>query len=278
MRDGRARVDLDYCANADAADVLGAMPDGCIDLFLTDPPWGTSRLALDDDGRPPVDVWRQVKRTLKPDGWLMSFGTIPMFMDILSAGMVDGWTYIWMKSAPNLNLQPTRRPAGQHEVIHVSHKGGKASDRYYDQKALMTYGHTNYYRYKRPRIKSTWDERYGLTHSNSRGVTDGSRMATTILRFEGKNRMAHHERTDHPTQKPHDLLAHLVRGYCPPDGVVCDPYAGSGSVLMAARACGRHWIGVERDPKWHGLIRRRMTSVLDYDDDEKEGAGPEGPA
>ena len=265
-------MDLDVCVHGDALTVLKALPDGCIDLYLTDPPWGTSRLTLDANGRPPVDVWRQVKRTLKPDGWLLCFGTIPMFADILSAGMTDAWSYVWAKPGATLNRQPHLRPAIQHETIHVSHKGGKASDRYFDAEALRTYGHPNYRRRALPRKPSTWHADYGgMEPQMTTEITDGSRSATTILEFGAKNRMPHRERDDFPTQKPHPLLAYLIPGFCPPDGVVCDPYAGSGGTLIAARAKGRRWIGVEIDAHWHGRIVAKMRSVLDYGDEKEEG-------
>jgi DNA modification methylase len=39
----------------------------------------------------------------------------------------------------------------------------------------------------------------------------------------------------HPTQKPIDALKPLISTFCPPDGVVLDPFAGSGSTLVAAK-------------------------------------------
>ena len=70
----RGDVPLDRCVHGDCADVLRDMPDRCVDLVLTDPPWGTSRLDFDSGGKPTVGVWREVKRVLKPDGWLACFG------------------------------------------------------------------------------------------------------------------------------------------------------------------------------------------------------------
>ena len=272
----RADVPLDRCVHGDCADVLRDMPDRCVDLVLTDPPWGTSRLDFDGRGRPSVGVWREVKRVLKPDGWLACFGTMPMFADILGAGFVDAWTYVWLKSSAQLNLQPHLRPASMNEHIHVSHKGGKASDRYFNTEALKTYGHGNYWRRGKSRKRTTWNEGYrNVTWDAETSSLDGSRMPTTVLEFQVKNRMPKRERTSHPTQKPRPLLEYLIGGLCPPDGVVLDPYAGSGSTLIAARNRGRHWIGVEVDDKWHRLIEERMRTPFDYgDENEKEGVAP----
>jgi DNA modification methylase len=39
---------------------------------------------------------------------------------------------------------------------------------------------------------------------------------------------------------------------------VCDPLAGSGTTLLAARAAGRHVIGAEIDPEHYGTMKRRL--------------------
>ena len=44
-----------------------------------------------------------------------------------------------------------------------------------------------------------------------------------------------------------------------PDDAVLDPYAGSGTTLLAAQAAGRRWVGIELNPAFVGLIERRLT-------------------
>ena len=62
----------------------------------------------------------------------------------------------------------------------------------------------------------------------------------------------------HPTQKPLAALKPLIDAFCPAAGVVLDPFAGSGSSLVAARQLGRQFIGIELDAQHHATATARV--------------------
>ena len=73
-----------------------------------------------------------------------------------------------------------------------------------------------------------------------------------------------HERklAPHPSLKPQSFLRQVVRAVLPfGEGVVLDPFAGSGSTLAAACAVGYASIGVERDPRYVALARRALPRL-----------------
>jgi site-specific DNA-methyltransferase (adenine-specific) len=65
----------------------------------------------------------------------------------------------------------------------------------------------------------------------------------------------------HPTVKPTDLMRWLVRLVTPPGGVVLDPFAGSGSTLVAARAEGVRAVGIEREDEYARIIADRLAQL-----------------
>lgn len=71
------------------------------------------------------------------------------------------------------------------------------------------------------------------------------------------------EGNGHPTVKPLKLCQWLVRLICPPNGVVLDPFMGSGSIGCAARLEGFQFVGIEQDESYCEIAERRLSqSVL----------------
>lgn len=63
---------------------------------------------------------------------------------------------------------------------------------------------------------------------------------------------------DHPAMMPMSLARRCVSITSREDSVVLDPYAGSGTTLLAAQELGRRWVGIELNPVFVDLIERRF--------------------
>ncbi len=98
------------------------------------------------------------------------------------------------------------------------------------------------------------DEIYLLGWPNPRGAP-GPAMGT-VIRCPGLRGDA---KPDHPSPKPVALMEALI-ATCPP-GAVADPFAGSGSTLIAARNLGRRAIGVEISERHCEVAARRLLQA-----------------
>jgi site-specific DNA-methyltransferase (adenine-specific) len=65
----------------------------------------------------------------------------------------------------------------------------------------------------------------------------------------------------HPTVKPVDLMAYLIRLVTPKGGTVLDPFMGSGTTAVAAIQEGVNWIGCEREPEYVAIIEARIAAA-----------------
>ena len=65
----------------------------------------------------------------------------------------------------------------------------------------------------------------------------------------------------HPNEKPVGLMSYLVDAVTPRGGLVLDPFAGSGTTLLASEQMGRDSIGIEISEEYCETIKRRMANM-----------------
>jgi site-specific DNA-methyltransferase (adenine-specific) len=90
----------------------------------------------------------------------------------------------------------------------------------------------------------------------------GSMQATeesSMLTSAGNERTTQRRNT-HSTVKPTDLMRYLCRLITPPNGIVLDPFTGSGSTGKAAMAEGFQFIGIEREAEYIEIARARISA------------------
>jgi site-specific DNA-methyltransferase (adenine-specific) len=91
---------------------------------------------------------------------------------------------------------------------------------------------------------------YGGFHSE-KGLIENNRNPEN--RLPSKN--------NHPTVKPIALMEYLIKMVTPKGGVVLDPFAGSGSTLVAAKQNGYQYIGIEMTAEYISIIEARLESI-----------------
>ena len=69
-----------------------------------------------------------------------------------------------------------------------------------------------------------------------------------------------HNKENHPHQKPVDLIMKIIEHSSKESDVILDPFCGSGSVCVACKKLSRMWIGMEVDGEWVGVARGRIKT------------------
>ena len=130
---------------------------------------------------------------------------------------------IWHK--PNAHPESVRdRPTKAHETVFLLSKN---KDYFYDVNAVRGPNDR--------RLRTVWDINTEPRRRDDGGVED------------------------HPAVMPMTLASQCVAITSEPGDAVLDPYAGSGTTLLAARAAGRRWVGIELNPAFADLIERRLA-------------------
>ena len=74
------------------------------------------------------------------------------------------------------------------------------------------------------------------------------------------------EGNHHPTVKPNALMRWLVRLVTPPNGLVLDPFCGSGSTGKAATLEGFRFVGIEREAEYAAIAEARINAVTETEE------------
>lgn len=236
--------------HGDCLTLLGGVEPGSCDAIICDPPYGTTRNEWDKK----IDLaewWPLVWRAAKPTAPVLVFSQMPFAAElVLSAPKEYRYEWVWDKRIQTGFLNARRMPLRRHELIQVFYR---QLPTYNPQMAQGTY--------YRQTANNRGGRNYG--HVKDRKPYEScERFPTDILVFDQARNYAESAKdTNHPTQKPTDLLAYLVRTYTNAGETVLDPFMGSGSTGVACGMEGRSFVGMELDTHWFGVAESRVSQA-----------------
>ena len=227
------------------------IPDGSIDLILTDPPYGTT--ACKWDSIIPLELmWEQLKRIIKPNGAIVLFGSQPFTSKLICSNVkMFKYEWIWEKDGGSNFATTKYQPMKEHENILVF---SKSKTNYYQQKQERIGG-------RKGRITKTKDS--GRNNSVYGSQKGGLEFEVSELRCPRSIQRFNRERGLHPTQKPVALLEYLIKTYTQEGETVLDFTMGSGSTIVAAINTKRKAIGVELDEVYFDVAVKRIEAASD---------------
>jgi site-specific DNA-methyltransferase (adenine-specific) len=232
------------------------MPDGIIDLIVTDPPYYSTDLAFDKETRIDFENWlRECKRILKPHGVLVSFADFNLLAELRSKKVFKtNYELIWQKTLPVGFLNANKRPLMGHEFIGVFVNGRNKST-YNPQK-------TEGKAYVKENNSST-TAIYGTSKGKYMSINEGDRHPISVLKFsQDKERNHTHlkELNRHPTQKPLDLVKWLINTYSNQNELVFDGFMGGGTTTKACLELNRRFIGCELHKPYYEMTMSRLLA------------------
>jgi site-specific DNA-methyltransferase (adenine-specific) len=245
----RVPLPLDTVVHCDALTFLRGLPDNSIDLIVTDPPYGhnnndkgdliqrweaalvrtrgagLSRRPIANDGLEANDLFRdflkEARRVLKPGCCCCCCG----------GGGPDPqfarWS-MWMDEAL------------QFKQMVVWDKGPMGMGWHYRR------SYETILVAEKPGAKCRW---YDTSHAIENIIRPGMNAPKIIPRAN-----------QHPTEKPVGLFEFFIRLHTQVGDVVLDPFAGSGSSLVAAQKMGRRFLGCELSGEWVSMARERLAA------------------
>jgi len=217
----------------DCLDMMKEIPDGAVDIALTDPPFSrdthTGARSKGDDDHPSghiaidfescdVSVIRQAFAAAKAKRWVVSFIDWQYALP-LKTHPPDGLKFIRLGAWIKLNPMPQLtgdRPGQGWEAIAILHPPG---------------------------VKR-WN--------------GGGSSATWV---HGTSRYGWFGPSSHPTEKPLSLVSDMVEKFSDAGELILDPFCGSGTTLVAAKMLGRRYIGIDISQEYVDVANARLQAV-----------------
>ena len=234
----------------DCLERMKEIPDGSVDLILTDPPYGTTQNKWDSVINL-EDMWKEVWRVLKHNGACVLFSAQP-YTSILVTSQIKFYKYewVWVKNLKTGNLNARRMPMGGHETLQVFYKKPPT---YNPQKRKRTteVKSGNKFNSKTTNYGSQKEE-YLDRQSDEISPDSALLQFKCVHNSNGKV---------HPTQKPVDLLEYLIKTYTNEGDTVLDFTAGSFSTGVASLNTNRKFLGIEMEEKYFDIGVNRMRDA-----------------
>ena len=232
----------------DCLECMLEIPDGSVDMILTDPPFGTTACKW-DSVIPLEPMWKQLKRIIKKNGAIVLFGAEPFSSTLRISNKDYKYDWIWEKNTGTNFLHAKRMPIRFTENIHVFIEG---SSWYYPQK---TTGHAP--------TNSGVGRNTGNVYSGNSKVNykggDTTRFPKNIIEFKSVNNY----KRIHPTEKPVALMEYLIKTYTNESETVVDFTMGSGTTGVACVNINRRFIGIEQDEGYFKIAQDRIKAAQD---------------
>jgi len=248
-------------AVGDCLDTLRKIPTASIQLVICDPPYNIN-VAHWDELAHYVDwagQWlREVERVLAPSGNFVLFGGLQYQGEAGSGDLLSLMS--WMRQHSRMLLA---------NLIIWNYPNGMSAQRFFANRheEIAWFAKSPKYYFDLDAVRTPLDAKRLTIYKRDKRLNpdslDKSINPTNvwkIARLNGNSK----ERVGHPTQKPKELIARLVRALSFPGSTVLDFFAGSGVTARVAIETGRHSISSDADKMLKTYVKRQLAQIGEH--------------
>ena len=204
----------------DCLELMKTIPDGSVDMVLTDPPYG------------------------------MSF--VSGFRKVAFNAIANDSSLEWIDDLASELHRITKDDTAHYVFCSYHHidKFKQAFERHFKIKNILTWVKNNT---SMGDLKGDFAPKteFILFMQKGRCLIRGKRDCNVLQYARTGNEL-------HPTQKPVDMLEFLISKFSDESMVICDPFMGSGSTGVAAKNTNRKFIGIELDQNYFEIAKKRI--------------------
>lgn len=212
----------------DALEFLQKLPDASVDCVVTDPPWGVDFVPSRPTQNPNFDGALEETLTYLD----------ATFAELKRVAKDNAHLYVFF---PTAHYPEFRALLEKHFTVHPI------------PLAWIKNNH-NPADFKQ-RYASQYETIFFCKAASGHGRKLNNPVSPDVLVYP-KSTEKHHD-----CQKPVPLLRYLIENSTGRGEMVIDPFAGSGSALLAAAECGRYFIGFEKDTAYEATFRRLLGEI-----------------
>lgn len=262
MSENATQLPMDQVLQGNCLEILPSLPPESVDLIFADPPynlqlkgqlWRPNVTRVDgvDDDWDKFDTFSayddfscawltECRRVLKPAGTLWVIGS---YHNIYRVGKLlqdlDYWILndvVWVKTNPMPNFRGVRYTNAHETLLWVQKESGA---------------------------------KYTFNYHAMKDLNEGLQMRSDwyIPICSSAERIKNNGKKAHPTQKPEALLYRIILASSNAGDVVLDPFFGTGTTGAVARKLHRHFIGIEVNPDYVRVARKRINGILQLEFD-----------
>ena len=257
-------MNLNTIVTSDNIEYLKTLPDECIDLVVTSPPYD----GLRDYNGYSLDLHslgEQILRVLKDGGicvmviqdatkdfakTLTSFRTIVDWCDNIGFRLFEcniyhrqGTEGAWWK----------KRFRVDHEYMPIFLKGKRPA--YFNKEPIKIPSKHGGKTMTGANIRT----KNGKTGSRKVFINP-TKCPGTVMTFGNTCGGESKLKSQHPAVFPNMLAYNMIECFCPPDGIVLDPFNGSGTTTLAAKCLGRNYIGIDVSEDYNQIAIQRLNT------------------